>query len=94
MTQLSGLRVSARSVVFRYKNKDTDAQQAGHDLNVRAVVTGKVTVRGDRLIIRPELVNIADGVADVGRSMRRPASDLLAVQDELPARSSTRSSRG
>lgn len=83
LTQLPGLRVSARSVVFRYKNKETDAQQAGRDLGVRAVVTGKASVRGDRLIIQAELVNVADGSQMWGDQYNRPASDLLAVQDEI-----------
>jgi len=83
LTQLPGLRVSARSVVFRYKNKDTDAQQIGRDLNVRAVVTGRVTVRGDRLVIQAELMNVADGSQLWGDQYNRPVSDLLAVQDDI-----------
>jgi len=83
LTQLPGLRVSARSVVFRYKNKDTDAQQIGRDLNVGAVVTGRVTVRGDRLVIQAELMNVADGSQLWGDQYNRPVSDLLAVQDDI-----------
>jgi len=83
LTQLPGLRVSARSVVFRYKNKEGDAQQIGRELKVTAVVTGHVTVRGDRLIIQAELVNVADGSQMWGDQYNRPTSDLLAVQDEI-----------
>ena len=53
LAQLPDLRVSARSVVFRYKGKDVDPQQVGRDLNVTAVVTGRVAVRGDRWSFRP-----------------------------------------
>ncbi len=52
LSQLPGLRVSARSVVFRYKGRDVDPQQVGRELNVKAVVTGRVSVRGERLVIR------------------------------------------
>jgi serine/threonine-protein kinase len=83
LTQLPDLRVSARSVVFRYKNKDTDAQQIGRDLDVRAVVTGRVSMRGDRLVIQAELMNVADGSQLWGDQYNRPVSDLLAVQDEI-----------
>ncbi|HEX5071053.1 MAG TPA: protein kinase [Vicinamibacterales bacterium] len=83
LTQLPGLRVSARSVVFKYKNKQPDSQQAGRDLNVKAVVTGHVSVRGDRLVIQAELVNVADGSQMWGDQYNRPTSDLLAVQDEI-----------
>jgi len=83
LTQLPNLRVSARSVVFRYKGKDTDAQQIGRDLNVRAVVTGRVSMRGDRLVIQAELMNVADGSQLWGDQYNRPVSDLLAVQDDI-----------
>ena len=83
LTQLNGLRVSARSVVFRYKGKDVDAQQIGKELNVRAIVTGRVSVRGDRLVIQAELMNVADGSQLWGDQYNRPVSDLLAVQDDI-----------
>jgi TolB-like protein/Flp pilus assembly protein TadD len=83
LAQLPGLRVSARSVVFRYKGQDVDPQQAGSDLNVRAIMTGRVTVRGDRLVIQAELMNVADGSQLWGNQYNRPASDLLAVQDDI-----------
>jgi len=83
LAQLQGLRVTARSVVFRYKNKDTDPQQIGRDLNVKAIVTGRVSVRGDRLVINAELMNVADGSQIWGNQYNRPPSDLLAVQDEI-----------
>ncbi|MCC7008304.1 MAG: protein kinase [Acidobacteria bacterium] len=83
LAQLPDLRVSARSVVFRYKGKNVDAQQVGRELNVNTVVTGHVTVRGDRLIIQSELVNVADGTQLWGQLYNRPQADLLAVQDEI-----------
>ncbi len=83
LAQLPGLRVSARSVVFRHKNKEIDPQQIGHDLNVRAVVTGRVTVRGDQLVIQAELMNVDSGAQLWGDQYNRPQSDLLAVQDEI-----------
>jgi serine/threonine-protein kinase len=83
LSQLSGLRVAARSVVFRYKTKDVDAAKAGRDLNVKAVVTGRVAVRGDRMVIQAELMNVADGTQLWGDQYNRPASDLLDVQDNI-----------
>jgi TolB-like protein/Flp pilus assembly protein TadD/tRNA A-37 threonylcarbamoyl transferase component Bud32 len=83
LSQLSGLHVSARSVVFRYKGRDVDAVKAGHDLGVKAVVTGRVAVRGDRLVIRAELMNVGDGTQVWGDQYNRPAADLLDVQDDI-----------
>jgi len=42
LSQLPGLRVMARSTVFPFKGRDVDSQTVGRELNVRAVVTGRV----------------------------------------------------
>jgi serine/threonine protein kinase/tetratricopeptide (TPR) repeat protein len=84
LAQLSGLRVTSRSVVFRYKDKkDIDPQQIGRDLNVKAIVTGRATVRNDRVIIGAELMNVADGSQLWGNQYDRPQADLLSVQDTI-----------
>jgi serine/threonine protein kinase/Tfp pilus assembly protein PilF len=83
LSQLSGLHVSARSIVFRYKGHDVDAAKIGHDLGVKAVVTGRVAVRGDHLVIQAELMNVADGTQVWGDQYNRPAADLLDVQDDI-----------
>ena len=83
LAQLPDLRVSARSVVFKHKNKDIDPQEVGRDLNVRAVVTGRVSLRGDQLVIQAELMNVDTGAQLWGDQYSRPQSDLLAVQDEI-----------
>ena len=83
LSQLPGLRVSARSVAFRYKGKDVDPQKAGADLKVRAVITGRVTTRGNLLIVQADLVNVRDGSQLWGGQYNRPLADILAVQDEI-----------
>jgi serine/threonine-protein kinase len=83
LAQLPDLRVSARSVVFKYKNKEIDPQEVGRALDVRAIVTGRVSVRGDQLVIHAELMNVATGAQIWGDQYSRPQSDLLAVQNEI-----------
>jgi len=83
LAQLPDLRVAARSVAFRYKGKDVDPQQVGKDLGVRAIVTGRITRRNDRLIIGAEMMNVDTGAQVWGRQYDRPESELLAVQEEI-----------
>ena len=40
LSQLSNLKVSPRSSVFRYKGKETDAERIGRELGVDAVMSG------------------------------------------------------
>jgi serine/threonine-protein kinase len=83
LAQLPGLRVISRSVVFRYKGKDTDPQQIGRDLNVGAVVTGRVAIRNDRVMIGAELMRVSDGASLWGRQYDQPQSELIAVQETI-----------
>ena len=42
LSQIPRLKVMARSTVFRYKGANVDPQKVGRELNVRAVLTGRV----------------------------------------------------
>jgi TolB-like protein len=58
-SQLPKLRVIPRSRVFGYKGNEADPEKIGRELNVRAVLTGRVMQRGDSLNIQTELVDVA-----------------------------------
>src|SRR5262249_11882181 len=83
LTQLSSLRVSPRSAVFQYKGKDTDPLKVGHDLGVRAVVTGRLLQRGDSLMVSAELLDVRDNKQVWGEQYNRRVADALAVQQEI-----------
>jgi eukaryotic-like serine/threonine-protein kinase len=83
LSLLPRLRVMARSTVFRYKNRDLDAQAIGRELGVRAVVTGRVIQFGDSLVVRTELVDVDDGSQLWGEQYDRKSSDIIAVQEEI-----------
>src|SRR5690348_1259402 len=51
MSQLPQLRVRPRSAVFRYKNRNFDAQQVGRELGVHNIVIGTVNSVDDTLTI-------------------------------------------
>src|SRR5262249_56778071 len=61
LSQLSQLKVMARSTVFQYKGKEVDPRKLGHDLGVGSVVMGRLRQQGDNLTIQTELVNVSDG---------------------------------
>src|SRR5256884_4337265 len=55
------LRVMAQSTAFRYKGREIDPQAIGRELNVRAVLTGRIVQGGGSLRIWTELVDVATG---------------------------------
>ncbi len=83
LSRLPKLRVMARSTVFRYKGKQVTPQEAGQELQVRAVLTGRVLVLGNSLLIAVELVDAADGAQLWGAQVKRPLADLLAALEEI-----------
>jgi serine/threonine-protein kinase len=83
LSQLPRLRVMAGSTVFRYKGQEFDPRQVGHDLHVDAVLTGSLIQRGETLIIKTELVNVADGSQLWGEQYHLKFSDVLTVQEEI-----------
>jgi len=85
LSQLPKLKVMARSTVFRYKGRDLDAQAAGRELRVRAVLTGFVKQIGERLQINVELVDSVDGAQLWGETYNRPLADLMTLQEEMSA---------
>ncbi|MFQ5818329.1 MAG: tetratricopeptide repeat protein, partial [Terriglobia bacterium] len=83
LSQLPNLRIMARSTVFRYKGPEVDPQQAGRELKVGAVLTGRVLQRGDTLIIGAELVDVAQGTQLWGGQYNRKLADIFALQEEI-----------
>jgi len=83
LSQLSQLKVMARSTVFQYKGKEVDPRKVGHDLGVGSVVMGRLLQQGDNLTIRTELVNVSDGTELWGQQYNRKVADVFAVQEEI-----------
>ncbi|MGH9755416.1 MAG: protein kinase domain-containing protein, partial [Blastocatellia bacterium] len=83
LSRAPGLRVMARNTVFTYKGREVDPRRVGGDLNVRAVVTGRVRRQGERLLISAELADAATGARLWGEEYERPLADLLAVEREI-----------
>jgi tetratricopeptide (TPR) repeat protein len=69
--------------VFRYKASDGDPRQAGRDLKVGAVLTGRISQRGDILIIGAELVDVARGTQLWGEQYNRQMADVFSIQEEI-----------
>lgn len=83
LSQLSQLRVMARSTVFRYKGKEIDPKKVGAELGVQAVLMGRVIQRNESLTITTELVSVSDGTQLWGGRYNRKLADVFAVQEEI-----------
>ena len=90
LSNLSNLDVKPRSAVFRYKGKDTDLQTIARELNVQAILNGRVAQRGDQLTLSLELVDVQKNSVLWTEQYQRRQSDLVSLQSEIARDISTR----
>jgi TolB-like protein len=83
LSQIPNLDVKARSSVFRYKGKDTDPQTIGQELNVQAVLNGRVVQRGNDVTLYIELVEPATEKVLWKTDYTRPLTDLVPMQRDI-----------
>ena len=85
LTQLPNLKVSPTSSVIRYKGKPTDVAEIAKELEVDAVMSGKLAQRGDNLTISVELIDARTRKLIWAEQYDRKMADLLATQREIAA---------
>jgi TolB-like protein len=83
LTQLPNLKVSPTSSVIRYKGKQADVAEIALELDVDAVMSGKLAQRGDDLTISVELIDARTKKLIWAEQYDRKMSDLLATQREI-----------
>ena len=83
LSKLPQLRVVPRSVVAGYKGKDIDPRKIGEELNVRAVVTGRMRRHGDIISIQADLIDLENVAQLWGQHYDHKVSDALLVQDDI-----------
>ena len=83
LSKIKGLKVVARSSVFRLKGQELAVGEIGERLNVGAVLEGTVRKAGDRLRITTQLINVADGFEIWSDRYDSEMKDVFDVQDEI-----------
>ena len=83
LSQLPDVKVMARSTVFRFKGNQDDPQRIGKELNVGALLVGRLTQRGDTVAVQADLVNAADGSEMWGSHYERKMADVTQVQGDI-----------
>jgi TolB-like protein/Tfp pilus assembly protein PilF len=83
LSQLPNLNVKPRSSVFRYKGKETNPQTIGKELNVQAILNGRVVQRGQDLSLFVELIDVALEKVVWSQQYNRKQSELVTLQSEI-----------
>jgi TolB-like protein len=83
LSQLPNLKVSPTSSVMRYKGKETDVAAIAKELNVDAVMSGRLVQRGADLSISVQLTDSRTAKLIWAEQYDRKMTDLLATQREI-----------
>jgi serine/threonine protein kinase/Tfp pilus assembly protein PilF len=83
LTQVSGLRVVARTSSFAFRGKEQDVREIGARLNVEHILEGSVRRAGNRIRLTAQLVKTSDGYHVWSQRFDREMTDVFAVQDEI-----------
>lgn len=83
LSHLPQVHVIARSLVYRYKDKEIDAVKIGRELTSDAVLVTRVVLREGKLIIRAELVEVSTGWRAWGEEYQPRLSDLRKLEAEV-----------
>jgi eukaryotic-like serine/threonine-protein kinase len=83
LSQFPNFKVMARSTVFKFKGNQEDPRQIGRDLQVGAVLIGRITQHGDELGVQADLVDAADGTELWGSHYASKQADVTQVQSDI-----------
>jgi tetratricopeptide (TPR) repeat protein len=83
LSRNDGLRITASSIVFRFKGQRWDTRQVGRELGVEAILEGSVWRSGDRIRITVNLVGVKDGFNLWAQRCDTTLGDLFGIQDEV-----------
>ncbi|HYA64432.1 MAG TPA: winged helix-turn-helix domain-containing protein [Candidatus Sulfotelmatobacter sp.] len=83
LARVPGLKVKSRDSSFHYKGKDVDAQKAGSDLGVSALVSGRVVPQGDRIEVSAELTDVSDNTEIWGQHYSGKSTEIISLQQQM-----------
>ncbi len=83
LTQVPNLQVKPRSSVFRYKGKETDPKTIGKELNVQAILNGRLVQRGNDITLYVELIDVQKDTLIWKGDYSRSMANLVSLQSEV-----------
>ncbi|MEJ0006011.1 MAG: hypothetical protein WDM77_06380 [Steroidobacteraceae bacterium] len=85
LSQISGLRVIARTSAFAFRGQNTDIRRIAETLGVANILEGSVRRSGNRIRVTVQLISASNGSHLWSERFDREMADVFAVQDEISA---------
>ena len=85
LAQIPGLKVTARTSAFAFRDKAQDIRAIAETLDVGTILEGSVRRAGSRVRVTAQLIDASDGYHLWSERFDRELADIFAVQDEITA---------
>lgn len=83
LANVKGLRVTARTSSFSFRNQNTDVREIGRRLSVAHVLEGSIRIVDEKLRVTAQLVETRDGTHRWSKTYNQPFSDILSMQNDI-----------
>lgn len=83
LTNVTNLKVIARTSAFAFKNKYDDIRKIGKELYVENILEGSVRKAGTKLRITAQLIDVSNGSHYWSETYDREIKDIFEIQDEI-----------
>ena len=83
LSNVSALRVAARTSSFAFKGQNTDVKQIGNMLSVHSVLEGSIREDGRQIRISAQLINASDGFRIWSATYDRQMTGMLTLEDDI-----------
>ncbi|MEO8295302.1 MAG: protein kinase [Gemmatimonadota bacterium] len=83
LSSISALKVISRNGVLPFKGKNVAPDSIARALGVGALVDGTVRESGNQITVTVSLINATTGEEIGSKTLQRPRSDLLALQEDV-----------
>ncbi|MEP2023273.1 MAG: helix-turn-helix domain-containing protein [Reichenbachiella sp.] len=83
LSKVEGLKVTARTSSFAFKNKKEDVRIIGNELGVATVLEGSIRKSGEKIRITAQLTRTDNGFHIWSENYDRQLHDIFHLQDEI-----------
>lgn len=83
LTKVKGLKVTARTSSFAFKNINVNIKEIGRKLNVSLLLEGSIRIASNRIRISAQLIRVSDGFNIWSETFDRELIEVFELQDEI-----------
>ena len=83
LSRLPNVRVVARTTAFTYKGKSLDLERVRRELDVDAILTGRVAPQSEGLTVQADLIDVDTNTQLWGDRYQQAVADPLAVEEQI-----------